>query len=149
MEIRNCQGNIKYLKEPCKVIKELQTLVLRTKRESSGRSHTFTWANLMCARFGVWFGVSGSTVVPMKLVTCLNRNNCTYYKKSVVWRRTSFVTQALHFITGVIRWRTWFHYIKLVTKSSCNKIFLHRILLFCVTKKYGDAHVSSPNIFIT
>ena len=62
----------------------------------------------------------------------------------------TFVTQALHFITEAITWQTWFRHIKLVTKIIVTNLFVTE--LFYRTKKKKpicDAHVSSPNIFVT
>ena len=62
----------------------------------------------------------------------------------------TFVIQALHFVTGVITWQTWFHHIKLITNNYCDALVRHRIILYNQRKKpICDAHVMPPNIFVT
>ena len=74
----------------------------------------------------------------------------SHYKKNGLLRRTTFVTQPLHFVTRVIRWRTWFHHIKLVTKCYSDEFFRHRVILYNqIDKTIGDTHVSSLNVFVT
>ena len=73
-----------------------------------------------------------------------------HYKKNGLLRRITFVTQSLHFVTRVIRWRIWFHHIKLVTKCYCDEFFHYRLILYNqINKTIGDTHVSSLNVFVT